>query len=498
MAARTLMIQGTASHVGKSVLTAALCRLFQRRGLRVAPFKAQNMSNNSFVTPDGKEIGRAQAVQAAACRLAPRSDFNPILIKPAGETTAQLVVGGEVVGSLSAKNFGVVRREYWTAVREAFARLAGEFDVVVLEGAGSPAEVNLRDCDVVNMQMAQYAKAPVVLVGDIDRGGVLASLVGTWALLDREDRHHLKAFVVNKFRGEARLLEAGLARVSQETGLSCAGVLPHWGDLDVPEEDSLGWDSWPRRSSARADRVVIGIVDVPAVSNFTDFEPLAGEPDVELLRLSEPADQHLDAIIFPGTKHTVQALQFVRAKGFDRLAKHVLDRGGVVGGICGGYQLLGEMICDPDHVESGQEAVEGIGMLPVKTTFAFPKIVQCISGRHIESGAALRGYHVRMGRTCVEQSVKPFLEVEEDNRMICNEDGVSFQEGRVFGTYLHGLFDEAGFRRWWLNRLRSAKGWGKLPETPGLSLDARLDQLADFVDRHLSIPMIERLIEQGM
>jgi adenosylcobyric acid synthase len=271
MPARTLMIQGTASHVGKSVLTAALCRSYQRRGFRVAPFKAQNMSNNSFVTPDGKEIGRAQAVQAAACRLAPRADFNPILVKPESSTTAQLVVGGEVAGSLSAKDFGLVRRAYWTAVQEAFHRLSEAFDLVVLEGAGSPAEINLRHCDVVNMHMAQYAAAPVLLVGDIERGGVFASLVGTWTLLDEADRRHLKAFAINKFRGDARLLEGGLTRVTRETGLRCAGVLPHWGELDVPEEDALGWDGWQRRTCARADHVVIGIADVPGISNFTDF-----------------------------------------------------------------------------------------------------------------------------------------------------------------------------------------------------------------------------------
>lgn len=497
MAARTLMIQGTASHVGKSVLTTALCRLFQRRGLRVAPFKAQNMSNNSFVTPDGKEIGRAQAVQAAACGLAPHPDFNPILIKPADDTTAQLVAGGEVAGSLSAKDFGLIRRDYWGNVRQAFSRLSRDYDVIVLEGAGSPAEVNLRDCDVVNMHMAQYAKAPVILVGDIDRGGVFASLVGTWALLDHDDRRHLKAFVINKFRGEARLLDHGLARVSRDTGMMCTGVLPHWGNLDVPEEDSLGWDGWYARKSVQADRVVIAIVDVPAISNFTDFEPLAREPDVELVRLRKSTDRPLDAIIFPGSKHTVQALRFVRDHGFDRLAHRVLAEGGTIGGICGGYQLLGRAIRDPGHVESDQSEVAGIGMLPVTTTFAFPKIVQHVSGRHTESGEVLVGYHVRMGRTAVDSTARPFLEVIEHNKLQ-TQDGISINAGRLFGTYLHGLFDQSPFRRWWLNRLRAAKGWEPLPATLGLSLDERIDRLADFVEQHLSMPMVDRLLEEGV
>jgi cobyric acid synthase CobQ len=499
MPARTLMIQGTASHVGKSVLTAALCRSFVRRGLRVAPFKAQNMSNNSFVTPDGKEIGRAQAVQAAACRLAARADFNPILIKPESQTTAQLVVEGEVAGSLSAKDFGLVRRDYWKTVQEAFQRLSNVFDVVVLEGAGSPAEINLRHCDVVNMQMAQFAAAPVLLIGDIDRGGVFASLVGTWALLDDGDRRHLKAFAVNKFRGEAGLLDEGLARVAQETGLSCAGVLPHWGnDLNVPEEDVLGWDGWQRRTIERADRVVIGIADVPGISNFTDFEPLAGEPDVEVVPVDHFTPRPLDAVIFPGAKCTVAALRYVLNQGLDRLAHRVLAAGGTVGGICAGYQLLGTIMHDPDHLESSQEHMGGLGMLPVKTTFAVPKIVEQACGRHAQSGCAVAGYQVRMGRTVVPAEVQPFLKLQDDRTANHRPEGMCLLGGRLFGTYLHGLFDQPSFRRWWVNQLRLSKGWSGLPEMPSPSLDTRLDGLTDFVERHLCMSMIDRLVEEGV
>jgi cobyric acid synthase CobQ len=492
------MIQGTASHVGKSVITAALCRSLLRRGLRVAPFKAQNMSNNSFVTPDGKEIGRAQAVQAAACRLAPQADFNPILIKPEATTTAQLVVGGEVAGSLCAKDFGLVRREYWTTVQEAFMRLARAFDVVVLEGAGSPAEVNLRHCDVVNMQMARYAGAPVLLVGDIDRGGVFASLVGTWVLLDDADRRHLKGFVINKFRGDSTLLDSGLERVSRETGMRCAGVLPHWGELDVPEEDSLGWDGWQSRASNRSDRVVIGIVDVPGISNFTDFEPLRFEPDVELVRLHQWTDRALDAVIFPGSKQTVQALRFVRDRGFDRLADRVFAGGGMIGGICGGYQLLGRVIHDPYHVESPDEEVAGLGMLPVETTFALTKVVEQVSGYHVGSGYPLAGYQVRMGRTIVHSNAEPFLACTDNRLAEHKQDGICLHGGRVFGTYLHGLFEQTSFRRWWLNRLRAAKGWAGLPEIPAVSLDLRLDRLADFLEQHLSMSMVDQLLEKGV
>jgi cobyric acid synthase CobQ len=497
MAARTLMVQGTASHVGKSVLTAALCRLFVRRGLRVAPFKAQNMSNNSFVTPDGKEIGRAQAVQAAACRLSPRADFNPILIKPESETTAQLVVGGEVAGSLSAQDFGRVRREYWGSVQAAFQRLSDAFDVIVLEGAGSPAEVNLRKCDVVNMQMAQQAAAPVLLVGDIDRGGVFASLVGTWALLDPSDRRHLKAFAINKFRGEPRLLSDGITRVTRETGLPCAGVLPYWTDLQLPEEDSLGWDGFQRGTSKLDDRLVIGVADLPGISNFTDFDVLAAEPDVELLPVTQSTDRSLDALIFPGAKHTVTALRSVREQGLDRVAQHVLSTGGTVGGICAGYQLLGHTIRDPDRVESSHSAVNGVGMLPIDTTFAAPKIVEQVSGRHLSSGCAVVGYQVRMGRIGVRGPEKQFLELSGDGTGGPHYEGISLHGGRLFGTSVHGIFDQGPFRRWWLNTLRQQKGWTLLPDAERLSLDARLDRLAGLVERHLNISMLDRLIEAG-
>jgi adenosylcobyric acid synthase len=498
MAARTIMIQGTGSHVGKSVLTAALCRSFLRRGLRVAPFKAQNMSNNSSVTPDGKEIGRAQAVQAAACRLAPRSDFNPILIKPESDRTAQLVVAGEVAGFVSAKDFGLVRREHWTTVQQAFRRLAGAFDVVVLEGAGSPAEVNLRRDDVVNMQMAQEAAAPVLLVGDIERGGVFASLVGTWALLDDADRRHLKGFVINKFRGDVSLLEGGLRRVSRDTGLSCVGVLPHWGQLDVPEEDVLGWDGWQRRTSSRPGRIVIGVADVPGISNFTDFEPLAAEPDVEVMPLKDSTERPLDALIFPGAKHTGRALRFVREQGLDHLARRLLAEGGTVGGICGGYQLLGRAIHDPEHLESVENTLDGLGLLPVETTFAAPKIVQQMSGRHIESGYAVTGYHVRMGRTSVPSEAQPLFEFADASPTESRGEGMCLLAGRLFGTSLHGLFDEGPFRRWWVNRLRASKGWAGLPETPSASLDARLDRLADMLERHLDMFLIDRLLKEGV
>ena len=498
MAARTLMIQGTASHVGKTVLTAALCRIFVRKGLRVAPFKAQNMSNNSFVTPDGKEIGRAQAVQAAACRLAPRTDFNPVLIKPVDERSAQLVINGKVTGLLTASDFGRIRREYFPIVQEAFSRLASEFDLVILEGAGSPAEVNLRDQDIVNMRMAQVAGAPVVLVGDIDRGGVFASLVGTLALLQPEEQGYVKGFLINKLRGDAALLTSGVRMVEARTGVKCLGVLPYWGNLQVPEEDSLGWESWAGIRPSRPDALTIGVADVPSISNFTDFEAFVREPDVRLVRLTDATVQPLDALIFPGTKNTAQALKFVRTRGLDQVARRVLAGGGTVIGSCGAYQLMGRRILDPHGVESSEPELEGLGLLDVVTSFAREKVTVGVTGFHRDSGCSIEGYEVHMGDTCVGDGVEPLLMVRTAGDSNFRTEGAVSLDGRILGTYVHGLFDSSAFRRRLLNRMRVAQGWAPLDSNPAPSCDQQLDDLADFVAQHVDLKSIDAIIEQGI
>ena len=498
MAARTLMVQGTASHVGKSVLVTALCRLFARRGVKVAPFKAQNMSNNSCVTPDGREIGRAQAVQAAACRLAPRTDFNPVLIKPSGERTAQMVVNGQVAGQLHASDFGRIKRDHWPVVREAFARLAGEFDLIILEGAGSPAEINLRDRDIVNMAMAQEARAPVILAGDIDRGGVFAALVGTLALLEPEDRAHVKGFLINKFRGDADLLAPGVKMVEARCGISCLGVVPHWRDLQVPQEDSLGWEDRHEATFQRADTLTIGVVDVPAISNFTDFDALACEPDVRLVRVSGPITDQLDALIFPGTKHTADALRFVKERKLHLVARQVLAAGGKIVGLCGGFQLLGRGILDPDSVESSAVELEGLGLLNVTTSFARDKVTVGVNGRHLASGCPVEGYEVHMGRTSLEAGAVPWLEVRAPGEAAVRPEGASSEDGLVLGTYVHGLFDAPEFRRVFLNGLRERHGWAPLPVQPGTSLDERIDGLADFMAKHLDLAAIDAILERGL
>ena len=492
------MIQGTGSHVGKSVLVAALCRIFARRGVRVAPFKSQNMSNNSAVTPDEREIGRAQAVQAAACRLAPRTDFNPILIKPSGEREAQVVVNGEVAGSLQAGDFGQVRRRYASDAEAAFRRLEQEFELIILEGAGSPAEINLRDCDIVNMWMARQARAPVILVGDIDRGGVLASLVGTMELLTIDERRHVKGMVINKFRGEPALLTPGIREVEKRTQVPCLGVIPYWRHIRLPEEDAIEWTTFKGNSAPGAEVLTIGIVEAPCLSNFTDFDALAREEDVRLVRVSGATETPFDAVIFPGTKQTAQALRSVVASGIDRIARRVYDQGGMVIGLCGGYQLLGRELRDPDGVESSDGLLTGLGLLDVTTTFESKKITRSVSAVHRDSGIAVQGYEIHMGRTVLGPGVTPLFDRRSDRGAGNESEGAVSGDGRIWGTYIHGLFDRPLFRRAFLNRLRARKGWPPLASSPDNSLDAQLDQLADHVSAAIDLPAIEAIIHAGI
>jgi cobyric acid synthase CobQ len=495
------MIQGTGSDVGKSVLVSALCRLFVRQGLRVAPFKAQNMSNNSFVTPDGREIGRAQAVQAAACRIAPRADFNPVLIKPSDDHRAQLVVDGQVAGELVASDFGRIRRECAKVVEDAFARLSAEFDLVILEGAGSAAEVNLSDYDIVNMRMAHMAHAPVLLVGDIDRGGVLAALVGTMDLLPASDASLVKGFVINKFRGDLGLLMPGVRVVEERTGLRCLGVLPYSRELRLPQEDSLAWEELGSQTTRirRPDTLRIGVVDLPCISNFTDVDSLASEMDVQIVRVSGPyvdTQLRLDVLMFPGTKNTPQALHYVTECGLDRLARSVLTAGGMVIGICGGYQILGRRIRDPFRVESNHMELEALGLLDAETCFASEKVTMQVTGTHCETGHRIEGYEVHMGRTVTGPGVLPFLEIQEPGGT--RPEGAVSEDGRIVATYVHGVFDAPLFRRSFLNRLRRAKGWPELALHSNLSLDQRLDEWADVVGAHLDMRSVATIIEQAV
>jgi adenosylcobyric acid synthase len=432
MSARTIMVQGTASSVGKSLLTTALCRIWARRGLKVAPFKSQNMALNSAVTPDGAEIGRAQYAQAEAARATPSADMNPILLKPEGLQTSQVVVRGKVIGTMHFRDFHRMKPELRLMVGESLDRLRATHDLVVIEGAGSPAEVNLKDRDLVNMWVAERADAKVVLVTDIERGGALAALVGTMELLEPAERARVGALVVNKFRGDPTLFTDGVTFLEKRTGVRVAGVVPHLADHGIASEDSLDLRHGPR------GRAVVAIVKVPRLSNFDEFEPLQREPDLEVRWCEEPRDlDGAELVILPGTKCTANDLAWLRERG---LAGAIVERarsGGAILGICGGYQMLGRRILDPHRVESDQTDVTGLGLLPVVTEFAREKVTHPVRARLADGiprldaagGAEVSGYEIHCGRVTVD-GARP---------LASNGDGAI--AGNVAGTLIHGLFE---------------------------------------------------------
>ena len=429
MSSRALMILGTASHVGKSILTAALGRILSGEGYRVAPFKAQNMSLNSAATPDGREIGRAQALQAEACRVPARAEMNPILIKPSSDTAAQVVAMGRVWGQVSAADYHQRRvEELFPVVVEAYETLAREHDVVLIEGAGSPAEINLKAHDIVNMRMARAADAACLLVGDIDRGGVFASLLGTMELLEPCERELIRGFVVNKFRGDARLLEPGIDTITRRIGIPCAGVVPYLADIGLDEEDSVALAERPRArrvwtagvgGSGRPLR--IGVVAFPHLANFTDFDALAAEPSVSLAYVECAEEARLaDLLILPGSKQTLNDLEWLRRSRLDAAIRDFGGGAGVVG-ICGGMQMLGEAIEDPDGAENGgvARADRGLGLLPISTTLRAEKVTRMVRGRvgqlqlfgQALAGACFEGYEIHLGETRYGDGAEPFAEI---------------------------------------------------------------------------------------
>ena len=504
--AKAIAILGTGSDVGKSLVTAGLCRLLHRAGIRVAPFKAQNMSLNSFVTPGGGEIGRAQAMQAEACGILPHVDMNPILLKPESHARSQVVVQGKVFATLDARSYFTRGRDsrLLRAVQESYERLAAQYEVIVIEGAGSAAEVNLRDRDLVNWTTVDLADARVVLVGDIDRGGVFAQIVGTLDLITPEERARVCGIVINKFRGDRSLFDDGVRFLTERTGIPVLGVLPYLRDLALDQEDSLDVNARTLLPFT-ADRVNIAVLLVPHMSNFTDFNALAEEADVSLRYVATCEEAAgADAMILPGSKTTLPDLAYLREKGFDRLLLDHVQRGGELVGICGGYQMLGRWIADPDGVETGGQDA-GLGLLPVTTLLARDKITEQIEAQalHIQGATSLpvRGYLIHMGRTD-RAGLRPCFQllrrqggIETDGKESPREeaclDGAMRPDGLVWGTYVHGLFDQPSFRRAWLNRLRSRKGLSAVPlETSERVNQMRLkamDRWADHVDQHLDL-----------
>jgi len=450
---RAIMVQGTASHVGKSVLVAGLCRLFRQEGLSVAPFKAQNMALNSFATPDGLEIGRAQAVQAEAAGVAPTADMNPILLKPEGNARSQVVVQGRVLGTMDAWEYHRRTPELWPIVEASLRRLLAAHDIVVIEGAGSPVEVNLRHMDIVNMRVAEAVSAPVLLVADIDRGGVFAALVGTMELLEPSQRELVAGFVINKFRGDPSLFDEGVVFLEERLARPVLGVVPWIEGLGIAEEDSLGLPvPIPVNGAApRAPRIDVAVIRLPHISNFDDFDPLAIRPGVRLRYVDRVADfGHPDLVILPGTKTTRTDLEFLRERALDRAVLSHAAGGGAIVGICGGYQMLGERIEDPDGVEGIPGCSEGLGLLPSVTWYATRKATHQVRGRvesalgplAAASGTLLSAYEIHMGRT-ESRGTAPFstaLFSIEDGSSGPRPEGIVSADGRIVGTYLHGLF----------------------------------------------------------
>lgn len=441
--ASALMVLGTASHVGKSVTATALCRIFRDDGIDVAPFKAQNMSLNSFATPDGREIGRAQATQAEAARLQPSADMNPVLLKPTCDTASQVVLNGRLFATLSGAQLFSRRPELFAAVRAAYERLAGRHELVVLEGAGSPVEMNLKHLDMVNFGMAEVADARCVLVADIDRGGVFAQVVGTYALLEPGERARFAGFLINRFRGDLALLGDGVRFLEERTGQRCLGVVPHLPDLGIAEEDTLASDAL---TAADGGGLRIGVVLLPSLSNFTDFDALSRLDGVVLRYLRDPRSMaDIDLVILPGSKNTVRDLAFLRAKGHaDAIASHARS-GKPVLGICGGFQMLGRTIDDPTGVESALRHVEGLGLLDVTTTMLPVKTTRQVRARFHDrerfGDAELVGYEIHVGETA-RGDIEPLLVLERSGEDGVHPDGAMSRDGRILGTYVHGLFDE--------------------------------------------------------
>ena len=472
---RALMIQGTGSDVGKSLIVAGLARAFTRRGLRVRPFKPQNMSNNAAVTADGGEIGRAQALQARAARVAPSVHMNPVLLKPQSEVGSQVIVQGRMVGTAKAREYQAWKPRLMASVIESFEHLKREADIVLVEGAGSPAEINLRRGDIANMGFARATGTPVVLVGDIDRGGVIASLVGTRAVLDPEDAAMIRGFIVNRFRGDPTLFSDGMAMIAQRTGWTPFGLVPHCPDAGrLPAEDALGLAG----SQARDRGAVVAVPVLPHIANFDDLDPLRQETGVQvvLVRPGEPIPAGADLVLLPGSKTTIDDLLFLRAQGWDiDLHAHV-RRGGRVLGLCGGYQMLGRRIDDPHGIEGEPRDVPGLGLLDVETVMTRAKRLVAVTGTSAPDAVPFAGYEMHVGDTSGPDAQRPLLRFD-DGRI----DGAVSGDGRVGGTYVHGLFADDRQRAAWLARLGTVSTGASYEA----GIETVLDRFADHLETHL-------------
>ncbi|HFS5793532.1 TPA: cobyric acid synthase [Citrobacter werkmanii] len=499
---QAIMLQGTASDVGKSVLVAGLCRIFYQDGLRTAPFKSQNMALNSGITPEGKEMGRAQIFQAEAAGITPDVRMNPVLLKPTSDRKAQVVLMGKVATDMDAVSYHEYKPRLREQILSVYNSLAQEFDVLVLEGAGSPAEINLRDRDIVNMGMAEMAQCPVVLVADIDRGGVFASIYGTLALLHDHERARVKGVIINKFRGDVALLYSGIEQIEALTGVPVLGVMP-WLDVDLEDEDGVVLQKGKYLRTDKRD-IDIAVVQLPHISNFTDFNALAAQPDVRVRYVRQPEElAGADLVILPGSKNTLGDLVWLRESGMAHGVVQLHRNNVPVVGICGGYQMLGDTIID--EVESGLGTLPGLGLLNTVTHFAQHKTTTLVEGQMSSAlpdwlagaaGLSVRGYEIHMGETALTDECRSVMTLHKDGSNVV--DGAVTPDGLAFGTYLHGLFDSDAFTRALVNGLRVRKGLAPLDSTFHYAQykSQQFDLLADAMRQHIDIEKIYTIMQQ--
>lgn len=501
--AKAIMVQGTMSNAGKSLLAAGLCRIFKQDGYRVAPFKSQNMALNSFITEEGLEMGRAQVMQAEAAGIAPSVLMNPILLKPTNDTGSQVIVNGEVLGTMSARDYFRYKKKLIPDVRKAYNTLAEQNDIIVIEGAGSPAEINLKSDDIVNMGMAKMAKAPVLLVGDIDRGGVFAQLIGTVILLEEDERAMVKGLVINKFRGDKTILDPGVEMLEERSGIPVVGVAPYL-NIQVEDEDSLT-ERFERKQEV--DLIDIAVIRVPRISNFTDFNPLESIPGVSLRYVKHVNDLgNPDMIILPGTKNTMEDLLWMRESGMEAAVLKEASRGKVIFGICGGYQMLGETLSDPFGVEAGG-TIAGMRLLPMDTVFAENKTRTRVTGSFQElsgvlaplSGAVLEGYEIHMGETALKGNAAPSTAICDSVSGVRKADGAYLEN--VCGTYVHGVFDREEVAEALIRALGEKKGID-VSQMTGVDFQAfketQYDILAAELRKHLDMEAIYKILDEGI
>lgn len=498
---KAIMVVGTTSHAGKSLLTAVLCRILAKQGWKVAPFKGQNMALNSYVTAAGGEMGHAQAVQAWAAGVTPRIEMNPILLKPQGDMTSQVVMRGKVVGRVSAADYYEQYFESgWQAIEESLARLAEEFDVVVCEGAGSPAEVNLKHRDLTNMRVAKHLNAPTLLIVDIDRGGAFAHVIGTLELLEPEERALVKGIVINKFRGQRSLLQSGVTWLEQRTGIPVVGVIP-WIDRPYPAEDSLSL--LERQASQPNPELTVAVIRLPRISNFTDFEPLEAEATVGVRYVGlKDSLGYPDAVILPGSKTTIADLIAMQRTGLADALQSYATAGGTVLGVCGGFQMMGKLLADPEGLEGQEGRYKGLGLVPLKTVITGQKIARqrLVTSNYPQPGLPVAGYELHQGRSHLmmdtdgeEGEGNGFKPLFDDNSL-----GVVDATQSIWGTYLHGIFDNGPWRRAWLNRLRQQRGLKSLPTgIPNYreQREMQLDSLAETVKAYLDLSKITAFLD---